>query len=816
MKKLSFLIMATMLALVSCSKKADDVNVELVTVENEVKTIGSTQAYFECKYEYINEITKALLVYCEDDQLKYAQTSKLEQVDGKWITQMNYLEKKTKYYYRYEFYNGYNLMWTEISDFTTLDQNIKPTVETVAVDSITMSSATVEGNVTNDGGSAVTDRGICFGIYDNPTLSDSIRHAGTGVGPFTCEMSNLSNATTYYIRAFATNSEGTSYGRLITIRTKEHPVLASVATGEVTNISINTASCSGNVTNDGGAEVTERGICYGLSENPSLSDSVRYAGTGTGRFTCEMTNLNNATTYYVRAFATNSEGTSYGEIATFRTIDHPVLATVTTDEVSEISINTAVCGGNVLDDGYSEITERGICYATHQQPTVFDYKVEGGHGLGLFQCRMSGLVTMTTYYVRAYAKNSEGYAYGNEVNFVTADETFLPEVITHEITDFNHFYAVGSGEVVSNGGLDIIERGICWSTSHNPTTTNNKLTSGTGMGEYSCRITYLFGNTTYYVRAFAANAAGMVYGNEVSFTTLPHPNTAPEGAIPSLFSISSSQQVFFSQGNLQYQASTNTWRFAEHQYDFVGGTTQWSSEEVGNVFVGGVKCSNNDISSAYSGWIDLFGWATSGWDDNNQYYHPWDVESTGWPVNGYGYGYWDGEYACYNMTGDYANSDWGVYNPVSNGGNEAGIWRTLNSGEWWYLVNNRQDATYKRSLATVNGVTGVVLLPDAWIQPGGVNFFANTNDYQTNTYNIEQWTTMENAGAVFFPDAGDRYLNGGDVVYYHGSNNYWSSTGSNSSSYSSNQHASYADLPNYPNSSKARNVGCSVRLVQNY
>ena len=98
MKRLNLIVLAALLAFMGCGKNADEVNVELVTVENEVTTIGSTQAYFECEFEYLNEITKALLVYCEDDQLKYAQTSKLELVDGKWITQMNYLEKKTKYY----------------------------------------------------------------------------------------------------------------------------------------------------------------------------------------------------------------------------------------------------------------------------------------------------------------------------------------------------------------------------------------------------------------------------------------------------------------------------------------------------------------------------------------------------------------------------------------------------------------------------------------------------------------------------------------------------------------------------------------------
>lgn len=694
MKKLNFIFLAALFAFASCGKKADDVNVELVTVENEVKTIGSTQAYFECEFEYLNEITKALLVYCEDDQLKYAQTSKLEQVGGKWVTQINYLEKSTKYYYRYEFYNGYNLMWTEIFNFTTSAQQDKPMVETVGVDHVTMTSATVEGNVVNDGGSAVTERGICYSIFENPTLSDSIRRAGTGIG----------------------------------------------------------------------------------------------------RFTCEMTNLTNATTYYIRAFATNSEGTSYGEVVTMRTVEHPVMATVTTDEVSDITINTAVCGGNVLNDGFAAVTEKGICYATHQEPTVFDYKVAGGEGLGLFQCRMSGLEMMTTYYVRAYAKNSEGYAYGNEVSFMTADETYLPEVITREVTDFNHFYAMGGGEVVADGGLDILRRGICWSTSHNPTIYNNTLTAGGGMGSFECRMSYLYGNTTYYVRAFAANEAGVAYGNEVTFTTSPHPNTAPEGAIPALFSISATQQVFFSKGNLQYQASTGTWRFAEHQWDYVGGG------EYGTVYEGGVKCDNELISQTYSGWIDLFGWATSGWNNNNHYYQPWDTENTGWEIDGYGYGHWDGEYAQYNMYGDYANMDWGVYNAISNGGNEAGLWRT-DSDAIDYIINDRKNHAYLQSNGNVNGVSGKIILPDAWIQPDGVTFVGSSY----NEYSLDEWQIMENAGAVFLPNAGMRY-----GVNYSGGGAYWGCK--HGGTMFSQNHGQASAYP----SRIDRYIGCSVRLIQNY
>ena len=705
MKKLHFIILAAMFAFVGCSKKPQDVNVELVTVENEVKTIGSTQAYFECEFAYLNEITKALLVYCEDDQLKYAQTSKLEYVDGKWLTQMNYLEKKTKYYYRYEFYNGYNLMWTEIFNFTTTDQQDKPTVETVEVNNVTMTSATVEGNVTNDGGSPVTERGICYSIYENPTLSDSVRLAGTGIG----------------------------------------------------------------------------------------------------RYYCEMTNLTNATTYYIRAFATNSEGTSFGDVITIRTVEHPMLATVTTDEVSDITINTAVCGGNVLNDGYAEVTERGICYATHEEPTVFDYKVPGGEGLGLFQCRMSGLEMLTTYYVRAYARNSEGYAYGNEVTFVTADETYLPEVITHEVTDFNHFYAIGGGEVVADGGLDIIRRGVCWGTSPNPTIYGNVLTAGSGMGEFECRITYLYGNTTYHVRAFAANEAGVSYGNDVTFTTLPHPNTAPEGAIPALFSVSETQQVFFSKGNLQYQASTGTWRFAEHQWDYVGGVDEgypYYGEEFGTVYENGVKCDNLMISPTYSGWIDLFGWATSGWNNNNHYYQPWDTESTNWVVDGYGYGYWDGEYSIYSMTGDYANMDWGVYNAISNGGNEAGLWRT-GGGDMHYIINYRQNAAYLQSTGTVNGVHGLILLPDAWILPEGVSFLGSAGGYEINSYDLEHWEIMESAGAVFLPETGWRDGN----IYRKDNMFYWGADGE----YPDGR-ANYG--PYYGSAPRCR--GYSVRLIQNY
>ena len=159
------------------------------------------------------------------------------------------------------------------------------------------------------------------------------------------------------------------------------------------------------------------------------------------------------------------------------------------------------------------------------------------------------------------------------------------------------------------GTMFVILRGICWSTNPNPTFNDNYVEVGNGIGSFTASMTDLSIGTTYYVRAFAVTANGTYYGDEISFLT----QTWSNGILPGAFSVSADQQVYFSQGNLQYQASTNTWRFAEHQWDYVGGTgASYPYDECGNVYANGVKCSNNEISSNYSGGIDLFGWGTSG------------------------------------------------------------------------------------------------------------------------------------------------------------------------------------------------------------
>lgn len=238
-----------------------------------------------------------------------------------------------------------------------------------------------------------------------------------------------------------------------------------------------------------------------------------------------------------------------------------------------------------------------------------------------------------------------------------------------------------------------------------------------------------------------------------------------DGAILAEFSVSETKKVYFSQGNLQYQASTNTWRFAENQWDYVGDANN------GTVFENTEKSDNANISDSYSGWIDLFGWGTSGYDDKNPYMTNTEAD--------YGNGIND-------ISG--TNYDWGVYNKINNGGNQTGEWRTLTKEEWNYVINTRNNASDKKGLANVNGIPGLVVLPDNWTLPDGISFTNGANDdFSQNTYSSNDWSIMEENGAVFLPNAGHRYVT---VVHGAKSNDYeWSYGYYWSSSYSNNKTA---------------------------
>ena len=695
------------------------------------------------------------------------------------ITGLNY---NTTYYVRAYATNSVSTSYGEEKSFTT--SKLTPTVTTAEVTSITSNSAVTGGNVTSDGGANVTVRGVCYGTSQNPTISGLHTTDGNGTGEFTSSLTGLAENTTYYARAYATNSEGTSYGSQKSFTTSLNVVAPTITTSEVTNISTTSASCGGNITSAGNGTISARGVCWSTSQNPTISNSHTTDGTGTGTFTSSITGLTENTTYYVRAYATNEAGTAYGSQKTFTTPHATTLPTVTTNNVTEITQTSAVSGGNVTSEGYGTVSAKGICWSTSQNPTISNSHTTDGMGTGGYTSSIIGLSSNTTYYVRAYATNEVGTAYGSEMSFNTQVAVTLPTVTTRDVTGITQTTATCGGNVITDGNAIVTERGVCWNTLHNPTISENYKSSGTGTGSFIVNMTDLMAGTTYYVRAYAINIAGTVYGSEVSFTT------APQGVINGLFTINSNgEQVYFSQGNLQYQASTGTWRFSTNQYDYIGD-------------------SNSNISQTYSGWIDLFGWGTSGYNHGAVRYQPW---STSQSYSEY-YAYGSMTYDLYDQTGQ---ADWG-YNAISNGGNTENIgWRTLTKNEWVYVFNMRSTVSGIRYVkAQVNNVQGVILLPDDWVS--SYYTLNDTNNgiasYGSNVISSTTWTNaLEAHGAVFLPVTGIRF---GTSVYDVGSyyGYYWSAS-HNSSNGAYDVYFSSSDL-RPSDSDYGRSYGLSVRLAR--
>ena len=390
-----------------------------------------------------------------------------------------------------------------------------PAVITLPVSNVGITTATGSGDVTSDRGSGVTAKGICWSLLPNPSRSSSHTTNGADTGLFISNIEGLIPDTVYYLRAYAINSLGTAYGELATFSTINYP---QITTDSITAITDNSAISGGNVISDGGAPVTARGVCWSTLHNPTTTDSITIDSSGTGTFTSNITGLTLGTVYYVRAYASNKGGSGYGLERSFKTIDLP---TVTTVLVYHITRTTASCDGNLIAYGGDTSTFRGVCWSNLPHPTNTGAHTVNGSGLGSYTGEVTGLTENTKYYIRAYATNSAGTRYGNELDFTTPT---YAAVETAVVTNINQNSATGGGQVTFDGGIPVTARGVCWSTSQSPTTADNHTADGAGTGPFTSNMTSLTWGTLYHIRAYAINNVGTSYGNERTFTTLSTPS----------------------------------------------------------------------------------------------------------------------------------------------------------------------------------------------------------------------------------------------------------------------------------------------------
>ncbi|KKM87597.1 hypothetical protein LCGC14_1267340 [marine sediment metagenome] len=298
-----------------------------------------------------------------------------------------------------------------------------PTVTSQAVTAISTTTATANGNVTALGNPPATQYGHVWATHSLPTTLDSKTEKGvpSATGAYTSSMTNLTANQLYFVRPYIISSLGTFYGQRENFTTSAStPVVTTIQPADV---AATTATGKGFLHNLGGSSVTAHGLVWGTSANPDTSDSKTDAGATTtlGEFYDDITELSANTLYHVRAYVTNTSGTAYGADLTFTTLAAGV-PIVTAQPATDVQPTTATGNATIVSEGASSVTEHGHCWSTSVNPTTSDSKTTNGAGaIGPFTSYITGMTAGTAYYIRPYATNGEGTAYGDNelINSIT-------------------------------------------------------------------------------------------------------------------------------------------------------------------------------------------------------------------------------------------------------------------------------------------------------------------------------------------------------------------------------------------------------------
>lgn len=498
---------------------------------------------------------------------------------GNWTFQLSGLSPSTTYYVRSAVGQcGINYQSSNIVSFTTSappGANVAPTVNTLSYDNVTTSGFKVYGNVYSDGGASVTERGVVIRLGATPTTSTYTQKitSGTGVGTFDATFSSLTENSNYNAIAYAINSVGTSYGQEFIITTNQSLTLPTVSTDAISNISVTGACGGGNVTNAGNTAVTARGLVWGLTANPTISSYVGISsnGTGTGTFTYCPSSLMAGTTYHVRAYATNTAGTSYGSDVSFVTsnyVSHAVVTVITNNtsysgnysrypkiswrdqstsparklfvsydspswENANLTLNAPANGDSIyIDMDANSIAEAGITEFDTLQGHSMRYLITET----LIPAGSVPTILAQSTKIKKIKKYTTSNFSGNRMwrgriklplnintqNFIyilydyaSTPVNTVPILATPNTTALGSTTATVPMVLLSNGGATVTSSGVCYNIYGNPTTADATTLVSSGY----TYLNNLIPNTTYFYKNYAVNSVGTGYGEQNSFTT---------------------------------------------------------------------------------------------------------------------------------------------------------------------------------------------------------------------------------------------------------------------------------------------------------
>lgn len=671
----TFLLSLSFIALfTTCKNPGIDYNTFSIKEENIQP--GAHNVMVSGEYDFLGEVISMTLSIGLNEQLTDAESHSMNLEGKSFSVAVDSLNPRTSYYYCYviEFGNNYKLL-TDVGIFKTHSE--RPVVRTIEANVVDSTTISVKCIVDDSFGMAITERGICWNHTGNPQINDNhVTHQESGLGEYICEITGAELDVPYYIRAYAKNEIGLSYADEVLLIAIEKPIVETMPI-DTTDFTQTSAYCWGRIINEGSSPVIERGICWGITPNPNVDGNYSYSNSNDTIFYVSLTNLSPNTTYYFCAYAINNVGIGYGEIVPFTTL------------ASNMFRIEVICsppeGGQAEVEGGEYYTEGEYCTVTATANDHYEFN----------------------------NWTEDGQIVSNDANY-----SFPVECNRRLVANFSPKYYISATPNPINGG--VID----------------------GIGEYEnnqpCTLTaipsegYYFKNWTVDDNLFSEDNP-CTFNVESDLQLIANFTQVPEGGIDALFSVGSSSKVYFSLGNLQYQASTDTWQFAANQWEYLGN-------------------ENTGISPNNSGWIDLFGWGTGN------------------------------DPTCTGSSNDFY--EWGD-NAISNGGGIEVLWRTLSQQEWDYVINGRRASTIngvenaRYVKATVNNIQGVILFPDDFENPSGINIQTNTiniatTHFNNNIYLASQWLIMEANGCVFLPVTGKR---DGTTMQDMNKGYYWSKSG---------------------------------------
>jgi hypothetical protein len=419
--KLLFSLLVITFSISSCAKQeAPESSPTVITLEPSDVKLNAFTMSGEVTNEGFNATKERGFVWSQTNTNPSVSDNKISVGYGKgqYSFTLEKLSPNTTYYYKSFATNDKGTSYGELKIIKTADYSLA-TLTTDLPKNITYTSAELGGNVIDEGGIAVTERGICLALNKTPTISDIKITNGKGLGSFANIVIRLTDGSNYSVRSFAINGKGTSYGNEQKFSTTAFKA-PTVSTDIISNIAATYVTLQGNVSDNGGIDLIEKGFCLSKNPNPTISDiKVKSSNNETGAFVIVVTALDPQTKFYVKAYSQNSKGLAYGNELSFTTTP-ATIPTVGTNDFQEITQNSVRAGVEINNNGGAEITEFGVCLSTNRNPTIYDRKVILGTGNSLGKMdNIGGLMANTKYYLRGYAINRVGVAYGPERNFIT-------------------------------------------------------------------------------------------------------------------------------------------------------------------------------------------------------------------------------------------------------------------------------------------------------------------------------------------------------------------------------------------------------------